>query len=85
MSDVFTVEMARELGKIEGRSANPDAVSQFFASHMRDDYIKFFKEKLAAEKATVEKRRLVAQQAGASERSREADKEKPTKSHRARR
>ena len=25
---------------------------------MRDDYIKFFKEKLAAEKATVEKRRV---------------------------
>jgi hypothetical protein len=56
--DVFTVEMARELGKIEGRSANPAAVSQFFASHMRDDYIKIFKEKLAAEKATVEKRRV---------------------------
>ena len=82
--DVFTVEMARELGKIEGRSANPDAVSQFFASHMRDDYIKFSRKNWRQKRRRGKEARLVAQQAARAA-LREADKEKPTKSHRARR
>ena len=57
----------------------------FRQSHERRLY-QIFQGKIGGRKGDGGKEaRLVAQQAGASERSREADKEKPTKSHRARR
>jgi len=57
--DVFTVQMAREFGKVDGRhTANPNALKQFFASRLRDDYIAFVKKKIGAEKAAADKRHV---------------------------
>lgn len=54
LNDVFTVQMAREFGNVDGRhTANPKALKQVFATRLRDDYIAFVKKKIAAEKRRV--------------------------------
>lgn len=57
--EVFTVQMAREFGKVDGRhTANPKALKRVFVTRLRDDYIAFVKKKIAAGKAAADARRV---------------------------